>query len=155
MKKLCILLLFAAAWAGAGSLPDMTFYDLNQKKVASLNDLKGKVVVLNFWASWCAPCRVELPLLQKVAKAPDNKDVVIIAVNLDDKVSRAQSFIERYKLDLSVCRLNKEDSRKLPVRLLPFNYVLDKKGEIVESWAGLDADFEQKLNTLLLELSRR
>jgi len=155
MKVLFGILLLSASLAAAGAFPEMDFYDLNDQKTATLSDLKGNVVILNFWASWCGPCRMELPILQKIAKARAKENVKIIAVNLDGKSSKAKSFIEKTGLELTVYRVKPEVVRSMGVNAVPVTVVLDKSGRVAVTWAGMSLDMEKDLNALIEDLSRR
>lgn len=74
--------------------PDYAFYDSAGKPV-KIADLKGKVVVLNVWATWCGPCKIEMPTLAKLAKAYEGKPVEVVAVSIDseEKAAQARLFI--------------------------------------------------------------
>jgi len=75
--------------AGAASKADLNARSLDGQKV-HLKDLRGKLIVLNFWATWCGPCRDELPMLVKTAQANSNADLVFIAVSVDDAKTQAR-----------------------------------------------------------------
>ena len=81
--------LLVASVAGAASKADLNAKSLDGQKVR-LKDLRGKLVVLNFWATWCGPCREELPMLIKTAKASTNADLVFIAVSVDDSKTQVK-----------------------------------------------------------------
>ncbi|QQG36122.1 MAG: TlpA family protein disulfide reductase [Micavibrio aeruginosavorus] len=84
----------SAAEAAAGTAPDMTLTTLKSAHVR-LYDYRGKIVLLNFWATWCAPCIAEFAQFQNLAKQmPD--DVVILAVSIDERRSDIDKFIHRY-----------------------------------------------------------
>jgi thiol-disulfide isomerase/thioredoxin len=85
---LLLTLLFVGA-AGAASKADLNARSLNGQKV-HLKDLRGKLVVLNFWATWCGPCKEELPMIVKTAQANANADLVFIAVSVDDAKTQAR-----------------------------------------------------------------
>jgi thiol-disulfide isomerase/thioredoxin len=82
---------------------DLNLIDLDGKKV-HLKDYRGKLVVLNFWATWCVPCRDEMPMFVDVEKARASKGVVFIGASLDDKksVKAIPEFIQKYKIDFPV-----------------------------------------------------
>ena len=73
--------------------PDFTFTDLKDRK-ASLNDLKGKIVILHFWATWCAPCIREFPKLVEVSKEFSD-DIALLAVSSDDQIGAITRFTEK------------------------------------------------------------
>src|SRR5262249_4250405 len=86
---LAIPLLLLVSLANAAPKAELNVKNLDGQKV-HLKDLRGKLVVLNFWATWCGPCRKELPMLVKVAQANSNSDLVFLAVSVDDAKSRAK-----------------------------------------------------------------
>jgi thiol-disulfide isomerase/thioredoxin len=82
---------------------DLNLVDLDGKKV-HLKDYRGKLVVLNFWATWCVPCRDEMPMFVEVEKAWTSKGVIFIGASLDDKksVKAIPEFMQKYKIDFPV-----------------------------------------------------
>jgi thiol-disulfide isomerase/thioredoxin len=99
-----ILLIATAALTAADKKPsDLTLHDLSGKKV-QLRDYRGKIVVLNFWATWCVPCREEMPMLVDAQKTWEAKGVTFIAISLDDAKTRQNiaAFIEKYKVEFPV-----------------------------------------------------
>jgi thiol-disulfide isomerase/thioredoxin len=82
---------------------DLTLHDLSGKKV-QLKNLRGKIVVLNFWATWCGPCRQEMPMLVEAEKTWVPKGVIFVAVSLDDQktIRDIPAFIVRYNVDFPV-----------------------------------------------------
>lgn len=84
------------ARGGAPVAPAFTLERLDQSGELSLASLRGKTVVLNFWASWCGPCRDEMPLLQKGWERWQGKNVVFVGIDSKDDRGYARSFLERY-----------------------------------------------------------
>jgi len=130
--------------------------DLNDKKV-SLEDHRGKVVFLNFWATWCPPCRAEMPSMEKLYDKFKNKDFTILAVNLGENISQVKAFKETYKLNFPIL-LDADGSLGLIYGAIsiPTTYLIDRNGYILgaalgpRDWASDDA-FE--LIKSLLEIS--
>jgi cytochrome c biogenesis protein CcmG/thiol:disulfide interchange protein DsbE len=81
------------------SAPNFTLSRLDGAGSSSLTDYKGKVVILNFWASWCDPCKDEAPLLQELSKEYARRDVVVLGVDSQDTTGDAKAFAGRYGLD--------------------------------------------------------
>jgi thiol-disulfide isomerase/thioredoxin len=104
-----------------------------------LSDLRGKVVVINFWATWCAPCRQEMPALQRVAAATD---AVFLAVDLLEDGARVRGFIDSLALDRLTPLLDLDGAltRRYSVLELPQTFFIDAQGVIrhIEHGAILD-----------------
>lgn len=81
--------------------PDFTLPNLSGKKI-SLKDFRGKLVLLNFWASWCVPCREEMPAMERLYQEFRAKDFVILAVNVKDSKKDALAFVKELKLTYPV-----------------------------------------------------
>lgn len=110
--------------------------DLNGNKV-SLTDQRGKVVFLNFWASWCMPCRVEMPSMEKLYNKFKNKGFTILAVNLGESVSQVRTFKESLKLSFPI--LLDADSSVGSIYgaiSIPTSYLIDRDGFIVGGALG-------------------
>ncbi|MFT3706560.1 MAG: TlpA disulfide reductase family protein [Archangium sp.] len=106
----------------------------------TLSELKGKVVVVNFWATWCPPCREEMPYLLSLVKEREANGVVLVAVNNDDLDGQREAvtnFVRQYPdLKKWVALGRPEIGMAYQVEALPSVYVLDRKGRLVASHRG-------------------
>src|SRR6266436_2179093 len=136
-------LLAAALLLLAGSSPaspaDLNLTDLAGKKV-HLRDYRGKVVVLNFWATWCVPCREEMPMFVEMEKEYGPRGVVFVAASLDDRESRPKipDFIAKFNIGFPVlvgASTMDLDDLKLG-QALPATAFLDQEGRIVARVLG-------------------
>ncbi len=110
----------------------------------SLEDLKGKVIFLNFWASWCPPCRAEIPTIQSLYnKMKNRKDLVFIMVSLDNDSSKAKEFIKNSKFDFPVYFVNGYFPKIYDSGTIPSTYVISKEGKIVTKEVGM-ADYNTR-----------
>lgn len=134
LKKLAATLLAAgtvfttrAALKVGDSLPDLTQFKLQGPLPASL---KGKVVLLDFWASWCLPCAKSFPALDALHKQFGDR-LVIIAVNVDEKKSNMDSFLKKHPADFIVVR---DAAQKLVAaagpETMPTSFILDGAGKV-------------------------
>jgi peroxiredoxin len=109
--------------------PDFQLRDMNGRVVA-LSDLRGKVVLLNFWATWCGPCRVEMPAMERLYRAYDRKDFEILAVSTDAQgVVVTRPFQQENKLTFPI--LHDADFRvglSYGARTLPMTFMVDREG---------------------------
>lgn len=115
-----------------GKAPDFTLRDINGKAF-SLTDFRGKVVFIDFWASWCAPCKKELPEVSKFSRKYGN-DVVFIAINVDKRRANAEDFLLQIPgLSPGVKVLLDNDSTVVSsynVAAMPTSFILDKEGVV-------------------------
>jgi thiol-disulfide isomerase/thioredoxin len=130
----------AASAARAGSNRDtlasykLTSFDGKSTTIASY---RGEVVVLNFWASWCAPCRRELPLFDQWNSAWTGRGARVIAVSIDSDARNAKHFAEEMKLTLPVMHDGPEGlARMLDIPSVPFTLLLDRDGNIIGEVRG-------------------
>ena len=113
-------------------------------KAVSMDDLKGKVVFMNFWATWCPPCIAEMPTIQVLYdKFKDDKDVVILTVEVEGKREKVAKFMARKKLSIPVVYPNSDIPKDFFNGSLPTTVILDKEGNIAHTTVGM-ADYSGK-----------
>ncbi|MBI4319502.1 MAG: TlpA family protein disulfide reductase [Chloroflexi bacterium] len=116
--------------------PDFTLLDLDGQPV-TLSDLQGKPVLINFWASWCPPCRYEMPELEAVYRERRDKGLVILAVSIDDSVAAAADFIRENGFTFPVLLdTDKQVSYLYRVRPIPTSFFVDREGVVREVHIG-------------------
>lgn len=121
----------------SAAAPGFTLQDMSGNNV-SLADYRGKVVVLEFWATWCPPCRAAIPGLETLHRKFKDKGLTILAVSLDSGSDWefVKSFIKDYNMTYTVLKGTDEISQKYRVRSIPHLLVLDKKGNIAKQHVG-------------------
>ena len=98
----------------------------------------GKVLVLNFWASWCAPCVEEAPSLNEFAKTLKNSGVVLLGVSVDRNEQLYQNFVKRFGVSYPQARDPEENlSYRYGTYKIPESYIIDRNGKVVRKYAGL------------------
>jgi cytochrome c biogenesis protein CcmG/thiol:disulfide interchange protein DsbE len=116
--------------------PDFTLTTFKGTTI-SLEGLTGKPLVINFWASWCPPCRIEAPLLERTWRAYKNRDVVFIGVDVQDREEDALSYIREFDITYpNGPDPTGEISIDYGVSGLPVTFFVSRKGEIVRRWVG-------------------
>ena len=143
---------------GAGpKAPDFSLPDLSGKMV-TLKQFHGSVVIVDFWATWCPPCRVSLPELVNLQEKYKNKGLVVLGISTDDprNVSNEylKSFCEKFKINYTVLRydynvIEAYFGREAPS--LPTVYVIDREGQIRDKFVGLSPEALQKSVERLFE----
>jgi thiol-disulfide isomerase/thioredoxin len=120
-----------AAWTRAAAAPDFTLTNLDGK-AHSLAEYRGKIVVLNFWATWCIPCREEMPMLSKLAPKYNEKDVAFLAASIDDAQTQPKiaRFLKKKKITLAVFTGATPDTLKQFQlgEIVPATLILDRDG---------------------------
>jgi peroxiredoxin len=116
--------------------PSFTLPDL-EGKPHGLADFRGRVVVLNFWATWCPPCIDEMPSLQRLHQALAERGVTVIAVSVDERFSDVPAFVQKFDLTFSVLYdEGKKVSRKYQTFKYPETYILDREGRLKSKVVG-------------------
>lgn len=115
---------------------DFKLKDLNGKEL-SLSDLRGKKVFLNFWATWCPPCRNELPEIEKLYQETKNSDLVVVAVEIGEPLSTVKPFIDQNKYNFKVLLDSDQNvATEYGISAIPTSFFIDKKGSIVSKNTG-------------------
>ncbi len=116
--------------------PDFTLTTFEGTTI-SLEGLKGRPIVINFWASWCPPCRIEAPLLERTWRAYKNRDVVFIGVDVQDREEDALNYIREFDITYpNGPDPTGEISIDYGVSGLPVTFFVSRQGEIVRRWVG-------------------
>lgn len=140
---LCLTVLAAAPsgaadlkpWSG-GPTPGLELRELDGR-VHRLADYRGKVVLVNFWATWCVPCRDEMPSIQRLKEKLAGKPFEVLAVNLDEPEARVRKFLTQMKVDFTVLLdPEKKAARAWNARVLPASFVVGPDGGIRYSLVG-------------------
>jgi len=117
---------------------------ISQAAELNLAQYKGKVVYVDFWASWCVPCRHSFPWMNKMHNELTDKGLVVIGVNLDEERTAADSFLKSIPADFKVIYDPKGDlATKYNVKGMPSAYIFDRSGKLVKTHIGFknkDAD---------------
>ena len=132
--------------------PDVQFTKL-EGGTLRLADLRGRVVLLNFWATWCIPCRSEIPALSELEKELSSRGLVVVGVSFDDTADLIRDFQKDIKQEYSIVLGGKDVGSQLPASPLPTTYIIDRDGRIREKFIGEKsrAAFEAVLKPLLDE----
>lgn len=121
--------------------------------LVSLSDFAGKVVVLDFWATWCPPCRQEIPDFVKLQEKFRDKGLVVVGVSLDQQgAETVKSFAKEHGINYPVVLANKDTLKAYgDVQSIPTTFIINREGKIVNSHVGFtDAEtFEKEIKALL------
>jgi peroxiredoxin len=149
-------LLFSTLSFAASKAPDFTLRDINGKQ-HSLSDYEGKVVLLNFWATWCGPCQSEMPHIQKMKNELEEEGLVVLSVSIDEAkdISKVKPLVKRNRYDFTVL-LDKETkvvSLYNPDKTVPYTSIIDRDGNLYYSKVsyapGDEVELKKKVKSAL------
>jgi peroxiredoxin len=131
--------------------PDFPARDLTAQRPATLADLRGKVVLLNVWATWCAPCRVEMPSMERLHRQFAGTDFQIVAVSVDkDGPEVVDAFVRELGLTFTIWHdPSGEVQRRYQTTGVPESFVIDRDGVIVKKVIGA-AEWDGPVNATLI-----
>ena len=131
--------------------PDFTLKDMKGNE-HRLSDYRGKVVIVDFWATWCPPCVLEIPHFVKFYNKYKEKGLVILGVSLDTDLKRLENFVEDKKMEYPVLVNAQQVSVTYAVQAIPTAYIIDKDGKIREKFMGYVPGYEKKIEKTFLKL---
>jgi thiol-disulfide isomerase/thioredoxin len=130
---------------------DFVLKDQNNLPV-KLAEYKGKVVIVNFWATWCGPCKVEIPDFVKLYAQYKDKGLVIVGISIDDSPEQLQAFMREYKMNYPVVQMRPEvDDAWGPFYGYPTSFIVARDGSICTKHIGpaTKEQFEAEIKALL------
>lgn len=136
-----------------GLAPDFTITSFEGEDL-TLSDLRGKVVVINFWASWCIPCRDETPYFERIWRIYQDQDVIFIGVDIQDTINEALDFIEEFDVSyFTGPDFGSEIAKAYNIQGLPQTFFIAKNGDINSVIIGevTPPELEDTLDDLLAE----
>lgn len=152
-----VLIYLGVGWLRAPSLPDeapdFALKTLSGEPV-SLSSLRGKTVVLNFWATWCGPCKYEIPSFVKLQDKYRDQGVAFLGLSVDDPPESLKPFAEKYGINYPLLvGLGREDVQDAygPIYGVPITVMIDRQGRICKTHAGLasEAQLEREISALM------
>jgi thiol-disulfide isomerase/thioredoxin len=132
---------------------DFTMQDLDGKDVP-LSSFKGKVILLNFWATWCGPCKAEIPGFVELQDQYGKDGLVVVGYSVDDEAPKARAFANEYKINYPVLLgLGREDVQDAygPIWGIPASFIISREGKVCQKHLGIapKAVFEKQIKALL------
>lgn len=158
LLKFCIglaVVFFWKATAFAQPAPDFELPVLDQGYTLNLEDVKGKVVYLDFWASWCAPCALSLPELEKLRVRFHDQGFEVVAINLDSSLEDARRFLKDKNISYPILfDQNQVTPERYGVAGMPTAFLLDRQGRLRDTHTGFKKGDTEKLAIIIQQLLR-
>jgi thiol-disulfide isomerase/thioredoxin len=137
---------------GGGATPALALGDL-EGRLHRLEDYRGKVVLVNFWATWCEPCREEMPSMNRLRAALAGRPFEVLAVNLAESEPRIRRFVEQVPLEFAVLMDRDSAAAKAwQARVLPMSFLVGPDGRIRYSVVGEIDWTQERVRKAILEM---
>ena len=147
-----IFCLLVSCFAWSQLAPDVSFDSFDQNKKIKLSALKGKLVYVDFWASWCGPCRNSMPLYEEIYNDYKHKGFVLLAVNLDQVEKDALRFMDTLNVSYPIVKGSDDIAKAFGVKAMPSSFLIDRNGYIVHRHLGFRKGDELKVRQWIEEL---
>lgn len=146
---------FAQAGEISGRAPNFTLKSMGGKNLR-LSEFRGQVVMLNFWASWCAPCRQEMPLLEELYNKYKSLGFTLLGVNVEQDSSKASTLLRNIKVSFPILFDNKNQvSKAYKVSAMPTTVIIDRDGNMrylhLGYKPGYENDYQKQVRALIRE----
>ena len=132
--------------------PNIAFTSLDGSRQLDLESFRGRPVLMTFWASWCGPCRQELPELQKLHAELADQGFELVTINTDQSAVSGARFLQKYNIDVPVYRIDRRTQMELGVQSLPTNLLIDREGRPVLILRGYSPEVPNEIRRLVLEM---
>jgi thiol-disulfide isomerase/thioredoxin len=134
-------------------VPACALTQINDNQPFNLQQFQGKVVYVDFWASWCGPCAKSFPFLNEMYTKLKDQGLQIVGINLDENPDDAKGFLAKYPASFTVTTDTQEQCAKsFDVKAMPSSYIIDKKGIIRKVHLGFRAGEAEELRLLVEQL---
>ena len=148
---LCLLLLVViSSQSYAGKAPDFSLR--GSSEVVRLSDYTGQVIYLDFWASWCKPCRKSFPFMNEIQRKFSKQGLKVIAINLDPEQKDAQKFLKIVPAEFTLAYDPKGiTSQKYQVTTLPTSYIISREGQIIDTHTGFIESGKHRIEAQIIK----
>ncbi len=155
LLMVCVsMFMLTAVQAESEMAPNFTLKSRSGKNI-KLSELRGQVIMVNFWASWCGPCREEMPLLDKLFKKYRSLGFIVLGVNVDDTPKQAESFLKQNDVSFPILFDNdKKISEKYKITAMPSSFFIDRNGKLRNEHKGYLPEYELLYETEIKKLIR-
>jgi len=133
---------------------DLKIKHLRSREIINLNNYRGKVLFINFWATWCPPCIAEMPDIQSLYEKVGDEDIAFFMISVDVRVEKAKKFVEKKDFTFPVYQLASNLPSPFEARSIPTTYVIDQNGKIAVHKIGMASYDNEKFIAFLKTLAK-
>jgi len=116
-----------------------------------LNNLTGKVVLIDFWATWCPPCRASIPFLVSMYNKYEKDGFMVIGVNVNERFEQMKGFLEQERVTYKIGYMNNDLNNLYNVTGIPTFVIFDKKGNLIKTQVGYDPSLDKEIDSIISE----
>jgi thiol-disulfide isomerase/thioredoxin len=142
----CICVPQTAAVEHGQALPSLKLQSLVNDQHIELSQVTNKVIYIDFWASWCVPCKKSFPFMQELQNKIGKDKLQIIAINMDEDITKALAFLQKYPVGFDIVKGDSEIAKLFAVSGLPIGFLYDKNQSNVATHVGFNSKIATKLN---------
>jgi thiol-disulfide isomerase/thioredoxin len=147
-KRIKTMLLITVILSCANAVAKTSLAEFEHKMLQH----SGKVVYLDFWASWCVPCRQSFPWLNAMQAAHQQQGFVVLSINLDTKISHAKAFLEKHPANFDIIYDNEGKlSKKFALKGMPSSYLFNRQGKIIANHLGFNQQKKQNYQQEIID----
>ncbi len=133
--------------------PQCALTSLNDSQPLNLQQFKGKVVYVDFWASWCGPCAKSFPFMNQLDNELKRQGLEVIGINLDEEIEEAKQFLQQTPASFAIAKdLDKKCAKDFGVKAMPSSYLIDRKGVIRNEHLGFRPGEAEEFKLLVEQL---
>ncbi len=117
----------------------------------SINDLKGNIVIIDFWASWCGPCNRSIPFYNRMNEKYGEQGLIIIGINVNEDETTIKKAKQDYEINYYLALPDEKFSTHFKVQGIPAMFMFDRDGKLIDEFVGYSPELDNKIESLIID----